>query len=97
MLEKVTKTIPNVEYILAAAASEPKEVTINIHPDLVGSLLYLEAEDSNVNGVPRTVPAIILDSLTKDERIKAPFLIKIDAQGAELDIFFGRRSNSWEH
>ena len=97
MLEKVTKTILNVEYILAAAASEPKEVTINIHPTLVGSLLYLEAEDSNVNGVPRTVPAIILDSLTKDERIKAPFLIKIDAQGAELDIFFGRRSNSWEH
>ncbi len=89
LLEKVTKSIPNAEYILAAAASGPKEVTINVHPDLLGSSLYLEAEDSNVNGVPRTVPAIVLDGLTKDERIKAPFLIKIDVQGAELDVLLG--------
>ncbi len=89
LLEKVTKSIPNAEYILAAAASGPKEVTINVHPDLLGSSLYLEAEDSNVNGVPRTVPAIVLDGLTKDKRIKAPFLIKIDVQGAELDVLLG--------
>ena len=89
LLEKVTKSIPNAEYILAAAASGPKEVTINVHPDLLGSSLYLEAEDSNVNGVPRTVPAIVLDGLTKDKRIKAPFLINIDVQGAELDVLLG--------
>lgn len=89
LLERVTKSIPKADYILAAAASGPKEVTINVHPDLLGSSLYLEAEDSNVNGVPRTAPAIILDGLTKDKRIKAPFLIKIDAQGAELDVLLG--------
>lgn len=88
-LEVVTRSIPNAEFILAAAAAEPGETTINVHPDLVGSSLYLEDEDSNINGVPRTVPAVTLDCLAKDSRLKAPFLIKIDVQGAELDVLLG--------
>jgi FkbM family methyltransferase len=88
-LEVVTRFIPNAEFVLAAAAAESGEITINVHPDLVGSSLYLEEEDSNVNGVPRTVPTITLDCLMKDGRIKAPFLIKIDVQGAELDVLLG--------
>jgi len=88
-LETVTRSIPSAEFILAAAGAEPGEITINVHPDLVGSSLYLEDEDSNVNGVPRTVPAVTLDCLVKDGKLKAPFLIKIDVQGAELDVLLG--------
>jgi FkbM family methyltransferase len=86
-LESVTKSLQGAEYILAAATAESGEVVINVHPDLVGSSLYLEDEESN-NGVPRTVRAVALDSLL-DDRIEAPFLIKVDVQGAELDVLLG--------
>lgn len=88
-LEVVTQSIPTAEYILAAAAAEPGEVSINVHPDLVGSSQYLEDEDSDVNGIPRRVPAITLDSLLDDGTIRPPLLVKIDVQGAELDILLG--------
>jgi len=88
-LDEVVRTIPRADYTLAAAASKPGETTINVHPDLVGSSLYLESEDSNVNGVPRTVPAVTLDSLCQDKKTLGPYLIKIDAQGAELDVLEG--------
>jgi len=88
-LEKVSQSIPNAEFFLAAAAAEPGEIMINVHPDLVGSSIYLEDEDSNVNGVPRAVPVITLDRFIKDGKMRAPFLIKIDVQGAELDVLLG--------
>lgn len=87
-LELVTRTIPNAEVILAAAAPESGEMMINVHPDLVGSSLYLENEESNVNGVPRSVPTVTLDHVVAG-RLKPPFLIKIDVQGAELDVLSG--------
>jgi len=88
-LDSITKTIPNSEYIIAAAARESGSVTINVHPDLSGSSIYLEDEDSNVNGVPRVVPAITLDELCREKKLVSPYLIKIDVQGSELDILKG--------
>jgi len=88
-LDAVTRSIPHAEYILAAAAAESGELTINVHPDLEGSSVYLEDEDSDVNGVPRTVRAIALDCLMKEGRVQAPVLLKIDVQGAELDVLSG--------
>lgn len=89
-LDMVTRSIPNAEVILAAAAPESGEIMINVHPDLVGSSLYLEQEDSNVNGVPRSVPTVSLDHLVTG-KLKPPFLIKIDVQGAELDVLSGAK------
>jgi len=77
------------ELIRAAAAARPGEMTIHVHPDLVGSSLYLEEEVANVNGVPRTVRTVTLDSLVEDLKLKPPFLLKIDVQGAELDVLSG--------
>lgn len=88
-LEAATSSISNAEYILAAATAELGEITINVHPDLVGSSLYLEDEDSNVNGIPRTVRAIALDYLIEDGKVNGPFLLKIDVQGVELDVLLG--------
>ncbi len=88
-LNVVIETISNGEYIPVAATAKRGKITINIHPDLVGSSIYLESEDSSVNGVPRIVPAITLDSLINRKRIEPPYLMKIDVQGAELDILLG--------
>ena len=88
-LEKIVKGLPNAEYVNAAVTKQKGSVTINVHPDLHGSSLYLECEDSDVNGVPRTVPAITLDGLYEEHGLNGPFLIKIDVQGSELDVLSG--------
>lgn len=85
-LEHWTRQLKGAEYVIAAANSTPGEVVINVHPDLVGSSLYLENEDSDVNGFERTVPAITLDQICQEKRTKGPYLIKIDTQGSELDV-----------
>jgi len=87
-LDKVTKAIPNAEYILSVAAAEPGKVTLNVHSDHDGSSLYLEKE-VDLDGVPRMVPAVTLDGLCKERDLSGPYLIKIDVQGAELDVLSG--------
>jgi len=74
------------EYVEAAAAAESGTATINVHADLVGSSLYLEGEEG-VNGEPREVRAVTVDELAP----AGPVLLKIDAQGAELDVLEGAR------
>jgi len=91
-LEAVSSSVTKAQYVLAAASAQTGELVINVHPDLVGSSSYLEDENSNVNGVPRTVPAIALDSLVDDRGAIPPFLLKIDVQGAELDVLSGGES-----
>jgi FkbM family methyltransferase len=90
-LEEVVATIPTAEYVRAAAASQQGQITINVHRDLVGSSLYLEQEDSSVNGVPRTVPTVTIDGLIHERKWHPPFLIKVDVQGAELDVLAGAK------
>jgi len=88
-LDELTRKLPNAEWIVAAAAPKSGSVTINVHPDLDGSSLYLEDEDSDVNGVPRVVPAVTLDELCEERELEGPYLIKVDVQGAELDVLQG--------
>ena len=75
--------------VQAAAAERPGEMTIHVHPDLMGSSLYLEEEVANVNGVPRTVKTVALDDIVDERGLKPPFLLKVDVQGAELDVLAG--------
>ncbi|HWS87106.1 MAG TPA: FkbM family methyltransferase [Pyrinomonadaceae bacterium] len=75
--------------VRAAAAARPGELTIHVHPDLMGSSLYLEEEVANVNGVPRTVQTVALDDVVDERGLRPPFLLKVDVQGAELDVLSG--------
>jgi hypothetical protein len=63
---------------------------LNVHPDLLGSSLYRETEQgSDVNGIPRQVQAIRLDQWVEEQGGMSPYLIKIDVQGAEIDVLEG--------
>jgi len=88
-LEEAKAKMKKADYIIAAATSESGSITINVHPDLFGSSVYLEDEDSNVNGIPRKIPAYRLDEVCKKHELKGPYLLKIDVQGAELDVLEG--------
>jgi len=65
------------------------DVTINVHPYTDGSSLYLEDEDSDVNGVPRLVPGVTIDAVCNEMGLPGPYLLKIDVQGFEDAVLDG--------
>lgn len=79
----------SMTYIEAAAAREDGTQTINVHRDLVGTSFYSEAEGPHVDGVQRVISTKRLDSISADTQVAAPLLLKIDVQGAELDVLAG--------
>lgn len=89
-LDRLIKAIPDAQHILAVAASRPGEIVINVHSDFVGSSLYMEKE-ADLDGIPRKVPASTLDLACKERNITGPYLIKVDVQGAELDVLSGAK------
>lgn len=91
-LKNSLRRIPNAEHHALALDREAGERTIRVHPDLVGSSFYLEAEDSDVNGQPRTIRVDTLDSVRESRNLEPPFLLKLDVQGAEMDVLSGGSS-----
>jgi FkbM family methyltransferase len=89
-LTALEHSMPAARYICAAASSHSGETQINVHPDLVGSSLLREVEKgTDVNGVPRTVRAVTIDGLTEETGAAGPYLLKVDVQGAELEVLRG--------
>ena len=75
------------EYVLALAADEPGEAAVRIDTDLHGvSLLNPVEPDAN-----RTVPVVRLDDLVAERGLLGPYLVKVDVQGAELQVLGGAR------
>jgi FkbM family methyltransferase len=80
----------SAKYFIAAAGRCSGSVRLNVHPDLYGSSLFKEVEGAEVDGFEREVPMVTLDELVGHE-VSAPILLKIDAQGAEIEILEGAR------
>lgn len=91
-LKQLVDRLDTAEYIIAAATATPGNVIINVHPDLEGSSLYQEDEDSDVNGVERTIPGMTLDDICLERGTEGPYLIKIDTQGSELEVLKGTQT-----
>jgi FkbM family methyltransferase len=89
-LTQVAKDIPRTRFELAVATTGGGSTMLNVHPDLLGSSLYQETEEgSDVNGTPRQVHVIKLDQWVQAQGGIPPYLIKVDVQGAELDVLKG--------
>lgn len=77
-------------YVIAAAAAEKKMLEFNVHPDhLEGSSLYKETMGQSADGYKVTIPTVVLDDLIQEKALKGPYLLKVDTQGAELDVLAG--------
>ena len=89
-LEKAIKELPvGAVLVSSVATSAPGIVTFHVHPDLEGSSVYREGDDPQINGAPRELPATTLDAIAHEHHLEGPCLLKLDVQGAELDVLRG--------
>jgi len=88
-LQKICRSY-KAQYVLAAAGAAPGTATFNVHDnELDGSSLLKEVEGTAVDGTPRQVRVVTIDEMAAEKNLKGPYLIKLDVQGAELQVLAG--------
>lgn len=76
--------------VAAAAGALAGEARFNVHRHhLDGSSLYKESMGAEADGDEVTVPVVRIDDVVAGKALAAPFLMKVDVQGAELDVLDG--------
>ena len=80
-------------YVLAAIGARSGIAAFNVHDSyLQGSSLYKEAMGPAADGTEVTVPMRRLDEVVAEKALSGPYLLKVDVQGAELDVLEGGRA-----
>lgn len=82
-------SVYDAQYVLAAAGKSRGTAVLNVHPDKWGSSFLKEVEGAVVDGIPREIPVVPIDDLCSERSLGGPFLIKVDVQGAELQVIAG--------
>jgi FkbM family methyltransferase len=94
VLEKLKQRL-NAEYFLVAAGAENGEVTFNVHDDISGSSIFAQVEGKALDGEERSTPMRRLDALLP-EKLEHPVFLKVDTQGAEIEVLKGLGSRIGE-
>ena len=77
-------------YEIVAASADSGEIEINIHPEhLAGSSLLKEEMGEETDGFKRRVRKERIEEFNKKNKLTGPFILKVDVQGAELDVLNG--------
>jgi FkbM family methyltransferase len=91
VLKDISSQFSKVEYVIAAASSKQGTIRFTVRDDLTLSSSLDETDGSHINGTLREVSKTTIDNLCHEKRLSGPYLIKIDVQGAELDVLDGAK------
>lgn len=83
-LQEVASKYPNVSYAIALLGPSLRK-DITFHVQGTGSSIYPERSDTSSSAISATMTT--LDSIASS--LKAPLFLKLDVQGAELDVLQG--------
>jgi FkbM family methyltransferase len=75
--------------IIAAAGSTPGEVEIFVNRAPWCSSVFGGLRGEHADGVRRSVPVVRLDDIASERGLAGPFVVKVDVEGAELDVLSG--------
>ena len=75
--------------IFAAAGSTPGEVEIFVHRAPWCSSIFGGLSGDDADGTRRTVPVVRLDDIAHERSLAGPFVVKVDVEGAELEVLSG--------
>jgi FkbM family methyltransferase len=77
------------EVILAAAGSAAGEAEITVHRVPACSSIVGSRRGEDGVDVRRRVPVVTLDDAVKERSLRGPFVVKVDVEGAELEVLSG--------
>jgi FkbM family methyltransferase len=77
------------EVALAAAGPAAGTATLTVHRALACSSLVGERAGDDAATAQREVPVVRLDALCRERALPGPYAIKVDVEGAELDVLGG--------
>jgi FkbM family methyltransferase len=91
-LERIVRGLPDAEYVLAAAGREDGTTVLHFgrHLEVTSTRHLTDRRFAIDQG--RTVPCVTLDEIWATKRLAGPALLKIDTEGAELDVIAGART-----
>ena len=88
-MEKILKKYNGI-FKLCAVSDKNETRKFNLHPNhMDGSSLLKEESGREIDGYEIEVTTRIIDDIVIEENLKGPFLLKIDVQGAELQVLKG--------
>lgn len=77
------------ELVIAAASSKEGEITINVQPTMSWSSIFQPLPQFPANSRPRQVRTVRVDTLCEQRGLVGPYLLKVDVEGAELEVLAG--------
>jgi FkbM family methyltransferase len=84
-MQRMVEAHPGSVAVSAAAGRDMGEASFNVTPNLSGSSFTVNAEGAE----RRTVPMVTLDHVAETHDPPAPYLLKLDVQGYELEALAG--------
>jgi FkbM family methyltransferase len=84
-MEAFVRDNPGSVAVHAAAGRRAGEAALVVSSNLSGSSFIMKPK----HGSPRTVPMVALDDVAEAHHLPAPYLLKLDTQGYELEALAG--------
>ncbi|HYF27836.1 MAG TPA: FkbM family methyltransferase [Baekduia sp.] len=82
---------PGSAYALAAAGPAPGRLEIAVHRVPACSSVLGDRDPEGQPAARREVPVVRVDDLVANHRLRGPFVLKVDVEGAELQVLEGAR------